>query len=336
MLRKAQRDVIIDLWQYLRDNYVTKNDFIRPANPPVKARREKLIGSLSLLLFLAVIITSGCGAPATRAEAATPTSVETIENKGSDTMVNLALAWAERYMAQHPNTRISVTGGGTGTGIAALINDTVDIANASRALKPEELAEARAKGIEPAEFIVAQDAIAVVVNPANPVDRLTIPQISAIYTGQITNWAEVGGEDRPIVLLSRESNSGTYVFFLEEVVRQGDGDSDLLFSPDTLLLPSSQGISAEIEQNPNALGYDGLGYVTPGQKTVAIGVSVDSPYVKPTIENVTNGSYPISRPLYVYIPGQPTGAVKSYLDWILSEGQQQVQELGFVPLEGAE
>jgi phosphate transport system substrate-binding protein len=203
-------------------------------------------------------------------------------------------------------------------------------------MKPEELAEARAKGIEPAEFIVAQDAIAVVVNPANPVDRLTIPQISAIYTGQITNWAEVGGEDRPIVLLSRESNSGTYVFFLEEVVRQGDGDSDLLFSPDTLLLSSSQGISAEIEQNPNALGYDGLGYVTPGQKTVAIGVSADSPYVKPTIENVTNGSYPISRPLYVYIPGQPTGAVKSYLDWILSEGQQQVQELGFVPLEGAE
>lgn len=312
---------------------MTNEVLAQPA--PVSARQGKLAASLSLLIFLAIVL-AGCSSTTTNAQASAAASVETIENKGSDTMVNLALAWAERYMAEQPQVRISVTGGGSGTGIAALINGTVDIANASRSIKPEEQVEAQKNGIEPVELTVAQDAIAVVINPANPVDRLTIPQISAIYTGQITNWAEVGGEDRPIVLLSRESNSGTYLFFLEQVVRQGDKDSQLLFSPDTLLLPSSEVISAEIVRNPNAIGYDGLGYVTPEQKTVAIAPSETDPYIKPTIENVANGSYPISRPLYVYTPGQPTGPIKVYLDWVLSEGQQEVTDLGFVPLKANE
>lgn len=291
--------------------------------------------SLTLFVFLAALLL-GCRSASPNAQAAPAPSVETIENKGSDTIVNLALAWAENYMAQYPNVRISVTGGGSGTGIAALINNTVDIANASRAIKPEEVAEAQANGIEPYEITIAQDAIAVVVNPENPVSQLTIQQISAIYTGQMTNWKEVGGEDRPIVLLSRESNSGTYIFFLEEVVRQGESESDLLFSPDTLLLPSSEGISSEIRQNPNAIGYDGLGYVTPDQKTIAIAVSPGSPYVGPSIATVVDGSYPISRPLFMYTSGPPTGAVKTYLDWILTEGQQQVRELGFVPLPNSQ
>ena len=136
-----------------------------------------------------------------------------IENKGSDTIVNLALAWAERYQAEHPEVRISVTGGGSGTGIAALINDTVDIANASRKIKEEETAEAQSNGVEPMEHIVARDAIAVIVNPENPVSQLTLKQISDIYSGKIINWSEVGGEDRPIVRLSRETNSGTHVYF---------------------------------------------------------------------------------------------------------------------------
>ncbi|HXV43985.1 MAG TPA: phosphate ABC transporter substrate-binding protein [Anaerolineae bacterium] len=292
---------------------------------------ERLGFSLSLFIFIAVLLL-GCSPATTSADAPADTPIETIENKGSDTMVNLALAWAETYMAQNPQVRISVTGGGSGTGIAALINGTVDMANASRAIKPEEVDEARSKGVEPFEIAVAQDAIAVVVNPANPVDQLTMQQISDIYTGQITNWQEVGGEDRPIVLLSRESNSGTYVFFLEEVVRQGDADSNLLFSPDTLLLPSSEGISAEIRQNPNAIGYDGLGYVTPDQKTLAIALSPTGPGVKPSLATVVDGSYPISRPLFMYTPGRPTGATKTYLDWIMTAGQQQVKELGFVPL----
>jgi phosphate transport system substrate-binding protein len=259
--------------------------------------------------------------------------VVVIENKGSDTLVNVALAWAERYIALRPEVRLSVTGGGSGTGIAAMINGTVDIANASRAMKTEEVDAAEANGITPVEFVVARDAIAVVVHPDNPVDTLTLQQISDLYTGQITNWQQVGGEDRPVVLLSRESNSGTYVYFLENVVRLGDKESDLLFSPDTLLMPSSEGISAEVRQNPNTIGYDGLGYVTEDQKMVAVAVDAEGPFVLPSIATVNDGSYPISRPLYMYTAGQPIGEIERYLDWVLGEGQALVPELGFVPLE---
>ncbi len=276
---------------------------------------------------------AGCAPRPARAaeDAATPKQI--IENKGSDTLVNLALAWAEAYMSLHPDVRISVTGGGSGTGIAAMINGTVDIANASREMKAEEIAAAQANGISPKEFVVARDAIAIVVHPSNPVNGLTLQQLSDIYTGKITNWKEVGGEDRPIVLLSRESNSGTYVYFLEHVIRLGDPKSDLLFSPDTLLMPSSEGISAEVRQNPNAIGYDGLGYVTPDQKVLAVARDAAGPYVLPSIETVNDGSYPISRPLYMYTAGEPTGAVKEYLEWILTDGQALVPELGFVPLQ---
>lgn len=260
-------------------------------------------------------------------------STQTIENKGSDTLVNLALAWAETYMQVHPDVRISVTGGGSGTGIAAMINGTVDIANASRKMKSEEVAASESNGVTPVEFVVARDAIAVVVHPSNPIQALTLEQISDIYTGKITNWSQLGGEDRPIVLLSRESNSGTYVYFLENVIRQGDKESDLLFSPDTLLMPSSEGISSEVRQNPNAIGYDGLGYVTPDQKMLAVARDASTPYVLPSAETVNNGTYPVSRPLYMYTAGQPTGQVKTYLEWVLSEGQSLVSKLGFVPLQ---
>jgi phosphate transport system substrate-binding protein len=199
-------------------------------------------------------------------------------------------------------------------------------------MKPEELEAAEANGVSPIEFVVARDAIAVVVHPSNPVDTLTFQQISDIYTGKLTNWQLVGGEDRPIVLLSRESNSGTYVYFLENVVRLGDEGSDLLFSPDTLLMPSSEGITSEVSQNPNAIGYDGLGYVTPEQKVVAVTRDADEPYVLPSVETVNDGSYPISRPLYMYTAGQPSGQIAEYVEWVRSEGQALVPELGFVPL----
>ena len=257
---------------------------------------------------------------------------KTIENKGSDTLVNVALAWAEQYMQEHPKLRISVTGGGSGTGIASLINGTADIANASREMKSEEVKAAQANGITPVEFVVARDAIAVVVNPLNPVRAMNLQQISDIYTGKITNWREVGGDDRPIVLLSRESNSGTYVYVLENVIRMGDPKSKLLFTPDTLLMPSSEGISTEVRQNPNAIGYDGLGYVTPDQKVLAVARDASSPYVLPSVANVNNGTYPISRPLYMYTIGEPSGQVKAYLDWVLGPGQKLVSKLGFVPL----
>ena len=255
-----------------------------------------------------------------------------IENKGSDTIVNLALAWAEFYQAQHPDVRISVTGGGSGTGLAALVNGTVDIANASRRIKDEEMQQALDNGIQPVEFTIARDAIAIIVHPDNPVDQLTLQQLSDIYSGKISNWQEVGGEDRPIVRLSRETNSGTHVYFLETVLRLGDGSSTTLFSMDTLLLPSSEGIINEVRQNPNAIGYDGLGYVPDDLKIVAVAEEDEGPYVLPMISTVNDKSYPIARDLYMYTAGEPTGAVKAYLEWILStEAQDIVAELGFVP-----
>jgi phosphate transport system substrate-binding protein len=281
---------------------------------------------------------SGC-APQNSAQPNTTPQAATayIENKGSDTIVNLALAWAERYQSLHPDVRLSVTGGGSGTGIAALINGTVDIANASRQIKSEELAAAVENGGEPVEFVIARDAIAVVVNPENPVDELTMQQISDIYSGKINNWLEVGGEDRPIVRLSRETNSGTHVYFLEEVLRLGQEDNKTLFSRDTLLLPSSEGISSEIRDNPNAIGYDGLGYVTPDLKVIGVSRRVGEPTIYPSADSVNNNTYPIARDLYMYTNGQPEGAVKDYLDWIFtSEAQEIVAELGFVPVSTRE
>ena len=255
-----------------------------------------------------------------------------IENKGSDTIVNLALAWAEKYQGEHQNIRISVTGGGSGTGIAALVNGTVDIANASRMIKDEETAEAQSNGITPVEHIIARDAIAVIVNPENPVSELTLQQISDIYSGKYKNWNEVGGEDRPIVRLSRETNSGTHVYFLETVLRLGNKEDKTLFSTSTLLLPSSEGIISEVRNNPNTIGYDGLGYVPKDLKMIAIAKKVGEPYVLPSIDTVNDKSYAIARDLYMYTNGAPAGIIKDYLDWILSdEAQQIVADLGFVP-----
>lgn len=286
-----------------------------------------------LFLFILILSISGCRPRTEEPDNGTPGALY-IENKGSDTLVNLALAWAERYQEIRPEVRLAVTGGGSGTGIAAILNRTVDIANASRRITQGEMRAAEQLGLTPVEFIIAQDAIAVVVNHQNPIDQLTIQQIAAIYSGAINNWSEIGGENRPIVRLSRETNSGTHVYFLEEVLRQGDPDDTTLFSQDTLLLPSSEGITAEVRDNPNAIGYEGLGYVTPEMKVLAIASSSGEEYVLPTIETVNDDSYPIARDLYMYTPGEPTGVVAEYLDWIFSEEAQQiVAELGFVPVQ---
>jgi phosphate transport system substrate-binding protein len=288
---------------------------------------KRLIVALVFPFFLL----AGCSSQTTTSET-NPTTAY-IENKGSDTIVNLALAWAEKYQDEHPDIRISVTGGGSGTGIASLVNGTVDLANASRQIKQEEIDQAKSNGVEPLEHIIARDAIAVIVNPENPVSELTLQQISDIYSGKITNWQEVGGEDRPIVRLSRETNSGTHVYFLEIVLRLGNSDDKTLFSMDTLLLPSSEGIIAEVRQNPNAIGYDGLGYVPDDLKMIAIAEKDGGAYVLPSIPTVNDKTYPIARDLYMYTNGTPTGIVKEYLDWILSEEAQQiVADLGFVPV----
>lgn len=214
-----------------------------------------------------------------------------------------------------------------------MINQTVDIANASRMIKEEEIEEARANGTEPIEFIVARDAIAIIVNHSNPINQLTLQQISDIYSGKINNWKELGGEDRPIVKLSRETNSGTHVYFLEQVLRLGDPENTTLFSTDMLLLPSSEGITSEVRDNPNAIGYDGLGYVVPEVKVLAISRNQGGPYVLPSADSVNNNQYPIARDLYMYTTGLPTGEVENYINWLFSsEAQLIVTELGFVPI----
>jgi len=262
----------------------------------------------------------------------TVTTSAYLENKGSDTMVNMALFWAEEYQKENSEVSISVTGGGSGTGISALISNTVDIANASRKIKQEEILEANANDVYPKELIVARDAIAVIVNPENPIDRLTLQQISDIYSGKIENWSELGGDDRPIVKLSRETNSGTHVYFLEAVIRLGNSKDKTIFSADTLLLPSSEGIISEVANNPNAIGYDGLGYITSDVKVLAVENSLGD-YILPSIDTVNQNIYPISRDLYMYTNGEPTGIIKTYMDWILSEaGQKIVADLGFVPI----
>ncbi len=272
---------------------------------------------ISSLLCLSLI---GCG----RGQQGT----DSIQIKGSDTMVNLIQAWAERFMEHNRGSFVAVTGGGSGTGIAALLNKTCNIAASSRKIDAEELELAKAKGIEPKEFTVALDGIVVVVHPSNPIEKLTIAQLSDIFSGKITNWKDIGGKEGKIVVLSREVNSGTYVYFKEHVLGEGSE-----YTEDALLLPSSQSVADEVAQNPNTIGYYGMGYISPKQKAIAVAKDKDSPFVPPTIENVKGGSYYISRPLLVYTNGEPAGMVKKFLDFIMNEeGQKIVREIDFVPV----
>lgn len=302
-----------------------------------KKRPLSTWGKWLLPVFLfAVLLCAGCGRQGGDSSSASAGNGETraIQNKGSDTLVNVALSWAETYRAVDPSVTIAVTGGGSGTGIASLINGTVDMANASRAMKAEEYEDAAANNITAVEHVVAIDALAVIVNLENPVSELTIDQLADIYTGRIRNWQEVGGHDEQIVLLSRETNSGTHIYFLEEVVRKGMAENKDIFAPQTLLMPSSVGITSELRRNPKAIGYDGLGYVDPThEKVIAVARTADSPFVMPTVATAGAGDYPLARNLYMYTAGEPTGVVAEYLAWILSPaGQQIVADLGFVPL----
>lgn len=256
-----------------------------------------------------------------------------LQIKGSDTMVNLAQAWAEKYMEADPQNFISVTGGGSGTGLAALVSGTCDIAMSSREIKAKEIELAEKKDIHPFEIKAALDGLAVVVNPKNTVDKLTLAQLADIFTGKITNWKDVGGHDGKIVILSREVNSGTHVYFKEHVLRKNNPNGAEEFATSALMLSSSQAIADEVAGNVDAIGYYGMGYISPKQKAVSIAPDANSEYVAPTIENVISGHYPISRPLYLYTKGQPTGTVKKFIDFVLSQqGQKIVIETDFVPV----
>jgi phosphate transport system substrate-binding protein len=291
---------------------------------------------IHILIGFLLLFGSGCSTRTNQSSEASG-AAHTIKNEGSDTMVNLALAWAEQYQVINPDINISVSGGGSGTGITSLINGTTDVANASREMKPIEYEEAMKNGITPEEIVVARDAIAVIVNPSNPIDKLTLQQISGIYKGEINNWKEVGGENLPIVRLSRETNSGTHVYFLDTVVRLGNSDDKSIFSPTTLLLPSSEGIISEVRDNPHAIGYDGLGYITDEVKMIAVATDPQSPYIIPSVDTVNNNQYPISRDLYIYKSKNSKEYINKYINWILSsEAQDIVLELGFVPIIAGE
>jgi len=256
-----------------------------------------------------------------------------IQIKGSDTMVNLGQAWTEEFMKENPAISIAVTGGGSGTGIAALISGTTDIAQASRNMEPKEIGLANKKGVEPKEIHVANDGITIVVNPANPIGKLTIQQLSDIFVGKIKNWKELGGKDAKIVALSRERNSGTHVFFVEHVVKLGDKKNKNEFAPSVLMMPSSQAIVEEVISNSAAIGYVGLGYLTNKEKACAIARNAGAAYICPSIQTVLNNSYPISRSLLFYVNGEPSGEVKSFIDFVLSAtGQAIVKKMDFVPI----
>lgn len=237
-------------------------------------------------------------------------------------------------MAAHPDVALAVTGGGSGTGIASLINGTCDLAESSRSMKAEEIEQAKKKGRDPKEFVVALDALTVVVHPSNPVRQLTIEQLSDIFTGKITNWKSMGGPDHPIVALSRERNSGTHVYFLENVVRKGNEKGPEEYDPGILMMPSSQAIAEEVSKNPDAIGYFGLGYLTSQEKAIAVAKTPAGPFIEPTLETASKGIYPIARSLFFYTPGEPKGNVKAFIDFALSpQGQKIVQEMDFVPLK---
>jgi phosphate transport system substrate-binding protein len=289
----------------------------------IKYKEEGMCKRLALvMIFMAVASSAFAGA-----------GNNSIQVKGSDTMVNLGQAWAEKYMEKNPGDFVAVTGGGSGTGLSSLISGTCDIAMSSRNIKEKEVALAKQKGINPTEIKVALDGLAVVVNPANPVDKITIDQLASIFTGKVTNWKEYGGRDESIVVLSREVNSGTHVYFKEHVLRKNDPNSKEEFASNALMLSSSQAIADEVAGNPGAIGYYGMGYISKKQKAIAVAKDGKAEYVEPTIDNVLVGRYPISRPLMLYTNGEPQGLVKKFVDYALSkDGQDIVLITDFVPV----
>jgi len=244
-----------------------------------------------------------------------------IKIAGSTTVFPIAQKCAEVYMDKHPKIRITVRGGGSGVGIASIVAGKVDIGDASRPIKNKELKKARAAGINPVGNVVAKDAIAIVVNNANPISKITVDQIKKIYTGEIVNWKELGGPNKKIVIASRDSSSGTYETFETKVLK---GAKVLAGA---LKLPSNKAVATTVAQTPEAIGYVGLGYVTDALKAVPVNG------VEASVATVNDATYPISRSLFMYTQGKPKGKVKNFIDFILSsEGQSIVSEVGFVPL----
>lgn len=279
---------------------------------------RKWMGILSVVVLLA-------GATALLAQG------RNITVKGSDTLVILGQRWAEVFMQKNPGLSVQVTGGGSGTGIAALLNGTTDIAESSRPMKDKEKADLQTRrGKAALELPVAVDGLAVYLNASNPIHELSIPQLKGIYTGAVRNWKDVGGKDERIVLYSRENNSGTYVYFKEHVLENAD------YYPTAQTLPGTAAVINAVAKDARGIGYGGIAY---GQGVKHIKVKKDdkSEGVEPTMENVLSAKYPISRYLYWYFAGQPTGDVLKIAQWVMSEdGQSVVEKVGYYPLSSTD
>jgi len=292
----------------------------------VKARIG-IAGALGAVLVVGALVLTGCGGKGASSGSGSTGSAASdngqITVAGSDTMVNMAQAWSEAYGETNPDVMVSVKGGGSGNGIAALLNKTVTFADASRDIKPEEIDQAKANGVNPVTTVVAKDGVVVIVNTANKVADISKDDLGKVYRGEITNWKDLGGADADIVLLGRDSSSGTYGFIQDEVVGK-----DKLYAKSMRSLQSNQAIVDEVGKNPNAIGYVGLGYENTTIKPLTVGG------VNATVDSVLDASYPLSRPLNMISDGQPTGSAKAYVDWILgADGQKIVADQGFVPLQ---
>ena len=280
---------------------------------------------LSILLLLAsAALVTACGGGEQR---------QVIQNKGSDTLVNVAQAWAEAYQTVNPAVVVAVSGGGSGTGIAALINGTVDIANASRAIKDKEMKLAKDNGQDPIKHVVGFDALAVYLHGDNPLDEISIEQLAEIYAdgGTYLNWGDLGVEvpgcqDQEIVVVSRQNNSGTYAYFREAVL----GDKD--FKLGTRDMHGSKDVVDLVEKTPCAIGYSGLAYATDHVKLACVAQETGGPCTNPSVATALDGSYPIARPLFMYTNGEPSGIVGDYMNWIKSDaGQCIILEKGYAP-----
>lgn len=295
------------------------------------------LGTTIAATLTACLLLTGCGQSGrSDGQGGSDTAKKvTIQNKGSDTMVNLAQAWAEEYHKVAPDVDVEISGGGSGVGIAALTKGTIDIANASRNLKPDEMEKAKKNtGKEPKEFIVGYDALAIYVHKDNPLNEITLDQIAQIYAegGKITKWSDLGvtipgASSDEVVRVSRQSSSGTYEFLREHVLNKKDfklGSRDMNGSKEVVDLVGS---------TPTAIGYSGMGYATPAVKMLKVKKTVNDPACEPSVANTLSKNYPIARSLQVYTLGEPEGAVKDYVHWMMSEaGQRIVEATGYVPL----
>lgn len=305
--------------------------------PQIKLSFSNRLPVLAAVLMALCLLGSGCGQGGSKGTGGPATT--TIQNKGSDTMVNLAQSWAEEYKKAAPDVDVEVSGGGSGVGIAALVKGTIDIANASRDMKPEEIAQAKKNtGKEPKKITVGYDALAIYVHKDNPLNEITIEQIAQIYAegGTITKWSDLGvkipgASSDEIVRVSRQSSSGTYEFLREHVLNKKDfklGSRDMNGSKEVVELVAS---------TPTAIGYSGMGYATPAVKMLKVKKASNDPGYEPSVANTLAKTYPIARSLELYTLGEPQGAVKKYIDWILSDaGQKVVEATGYVPLPQAD